>query len=176
MLTGRRKGVLHKADLVLLTLLCITLGALIPFVLGNGSKASMPGWLSSINLGIVVLRFVIAACCYVMIRALVGVRYREGRLHYIEIGVRMLFCTPLGALITFALSFQYGFPTPGWYAAVKLVPDAGPEAGWLAPLIPRLFVAGFVNVVCCYVIIRALVAILAPLRGKRIPRHRANRS
>ena len=162
----RRKGLPHKVDLVVLTLLCITLGALIPFVLSNGYKVSMPGWLASINLGIIVLGFVFAACCYVMMRALVAVRYREGRMHYIEIGVRMLMCAPLGALLTFPLTFQYDIPTPGGYAMWQCAQLTG---GGLGALLPALFVGGFVNVFCCYVIIRVLVAIVAGLRGKKDP-------
>jgi hypothetical protein len=98
----------------------------------------------------------------VIIRALVAVRHREGPLHYIEIGVRVLFCAPLGAFITFLLTFEYNIPTPGGYVMYLI-------GGGLDALVTTLIVGGFVNVFCCYVILRTLVAIVAPLRRKTDP-------
>jgi hypothetical protein len=93
----------------------------------------------------------------------------KGPANHITIFVRILVCTPIAALITFLLSAGYHIPTPGLYVAMKLVPDPGPKAEWLAPLIPRLVVAGFVNALCCYLIVVGLVAVAARLRGRTGP-------
>lgn len=81
---------------------------------------------------------------------------RKSPLYYIVAALLALLSIPIGGVITGVLSFRYDIPTPGMYA-MKLIPDPNPQTQWLAPLIPRLLVAGFVNVVCCYVIIRVLL-------------------
>jgi hypothetical protein len=62
-----------------------------------------------------------------------------------------------------AIGWHYNIPTPGMYA-MRLIPD--PKDGGLGALTPRLAVAGFVNVVCCYVIIRVLAALVTSMRSK----------
>jgi hypothetical protein len=99
-----------------------------------------------------------------MVRDLTVVRHREGPLDYIEIAVRMLICVPLSVLLIVPVSFQFNIPTPGLYAAMKLVPDRGLGGEWLDPLIPCLIFAGFVNVVCFYVIM-VLISPLRPVSG-----------
>jgi hypothetical protein len=84
------------------------------------------------------------------------VKRRKGPLHYIEIAVLTGLCIPFGAL-AMAVGWHYDIPTPGLYA-MKLIPE---QEGGLGALTPRLVVAGFVNVICCYVIVRALIAIAA---------------
>ena len=79
-------------------------------------------------------------------------------LHYIVVVLLALVCIAIGGIVTGVLGLRYNIPTPGMYA-MRLIPDTRAQTQWLAPLIPRLVVAGFVNVVCCFVIIRALAAL-----------------
>ena len=106
------EGLMQKVDLAVLALVCIIFAALIPFLFGFGFNVSTSGIyakiltsrrIASINIAAVALGPVIAASCYVIVRALIAVRHREGPPHYIEIGVRMLFCAPLGAFISLCL-------------------------------------------------------------------------
>jgi len=133
---------------------------------------------------LIIIGFSILAFCYVIIRALVRLRrqeasygtdrgwiarYRTGRLRYIEMVVRILFWTPVGSLVTFVLSFNFNIPTPG-YAAMILIPNPTSQKEWLgAFFILRLFVAGFVNVICFYVVRGALVAMITRLRRQKAP-------
>jgi hypothetical protein len=98
----------------------------------------------------------------VIIRALVAVRHREGPLHYIEIGVRVLFCAPLALSLLFFLLSNTTSRRRGGYVMYLI-------GGGLDALVTTLIVGGFVNVFCCYVILRTLVAIVAPLRRKTDP-------
>ena len=103
------------------------------------------------------------------------VKRRKGSLHYIEIAVLMLLGYPA---CTFIGLFSIGiinFPTPGLYAMSLLPAPQEPFDLFLT----RLAVAGFVNVVCCYAIIRGLVAVMSPFRrqkGSAVPSnsHRAD--
>lgn len=61
---------------------------------------------------------------------------------------------------------KYNFPTPGAYVA-WLFPVTETR-GW-APSLPRVVVAGFVNVICCYVILRVPIAIVSRFRKKKDP-------
>lgn len=133
---------------------------------------------------LIITGFSILAFCYVIIRALVRhrrqkgsygtdrgwiARRRTGPLRYIEIAVRILVWTPIGMLVSFVLSIGFNIPTPGMYAAMILVPDPTSQREWLAPLIPRLFVAGLVNVICFYVVLGVLVAMITRLRRQKNP-------
>ena len=90
---------------------------------------------------------------------------RKGSLHYIEIAVLMVLGYPA---CTFMGLFSVGiinFPTPGLYAMSLLPAPKEPFDLFLT----RLAVAGFVNVVCCYAIIRGLVAVVSPFRKQKGP-------
>jgi hypothetical protein len=100
---------------------------------------------------------------------------RSGPLHFVEVVVLTLLGIPIGVLLTFVLSFLWNTPTPGLYA-MKLIPDRGPGEEWFAPLISRFVVAGFVNVVCCCVIMGALAAIVRRLRRQKEPATPSGRS
>jgi len=82
---------------------------------------------------------------------------------YITIIVLILASKPVGLLITYS-SWQYGVPTPGDYAAMKLVPDSKPDS--LAALHPRVVVATFVNAICFYLIIGTLTIVMIKLWRK----------
>jgi len=78
-----------------------------------------------------------------------------------QVAVVLLVLAPLGALIIRPLSFRYHIPTPGLYIVSLLLVPKEPGFGWL---VPQLLVAGFVDVACCYAIIRALAAVVARFR------------
>jgi hypothetical protein len=80
---------------------------------------------------------------------------------YILIVVLILAIIPVGLLITYS-SFHYGFPTPGEYAAMTLVPDSEP----MAALTPRIAVATVVNAICCYLLAGALAVVITTARRK----------
>jgi hypothetical protein len=90
-------------------------------------------------------------------------RHRTGLLRYVKIAVLVILAIPASAILSV---FLVGIWTPGAYVAMKLVP--APNAPWspsaFDPLIPRLVVAGLVNLACCYAVIRALIASVALFR------------
>jgi hypothetical protein len=90
------------------------------------------------------------------------VKRRKGAFHYIEIVVLMLVAYPA---CVFAGVFSIGIntPTPGIYAASLLPAPTEPFDLFLT----RLTVAGFANVVCCYGVIRGLVAVISPFRRQK---------
>jgi hypothetical protein len=77
---------------------------------------------------------------------------RKGLLHDAGIAVLILLCIPVGFLITVA-GLQYHFPTPGIYIGYLFPAPPG------VITLPILIAVGFVNGVCCYAIIFALVAV-----------------
>ena len=86
-----------------------------------------------------------------------SMKRRKGLLHYSLAALLALLCIPTAGFATGLLAFRYNIPTPVMYA-MRLIPDPNPQTQWLAPLIPRLLVAGIVNLLCCYIVIRVLVA------------------
>jgi len=113
-----------------------------------------------------MLNFLLIACVLLVAAGLIYsifasrfiARRRKGVLHYVEIAVLLLILAPLGGLIALFI------PTPG--DIVVLFP---PNEGSLDLILPRLFVAGLINVACCYVIIRALAAVVARARRRGDP-------
>lgn len=99
-------------------------------------------------------------------------RRRRGLLHYIEIAALAVLCIPVSAVITFLLTAGFDIPTPGLYAAMKLVPDpkgGGWNPGAFDTLIPRLAVAGAINAICCCVIILAVAAVVVHFSRRKGP-------
>ncbi len=90
---------------------------------------------------------------------------RKGPGLYFVIAVLMLLCIPVGWLITNA-GFQYGFPTPGMYAAVKLVPVPASDWRGLGSLASLGVVGAIVDGICCYLIIGGLTAVVIGLWRK----------
>lgn len=84
---------------------------------------------------------------------------------YVMIVVLILAAIPVGWLITLS-GFRYGFPTPGVYAAVKLVPASASDWGGLGSLGSRAVVSAIVDSICCYLILGTPIAIVAKLRRK----------
>jgi hypothetical protein len=156
----RLAGRLRHIEIAIIGLLCLfcLIQILLPGGLGPlGAKIFAPAAVLTVF------------SCDVLLHALARPRRREGPAHYIEIAVRILLCVPLGIVLLFVLSFQYNVPTPGLYVAMRLISDraAGPEP--FAPLMPRLFVAGLINVVCLYLILRALTGVVVYLRQRKKP-------
>ena len=90
---------------------------------------------------------------------------RKGPWLYVMITVLLLASIPVGLLITL-FGFEYGFPTPGMYAAVKLVPASASDWGGLGSLDSRAVVGATVDSICCYMIIGALTSVVVRLWRK----------
>ncbi|MGB6384619.1 MAG: hypothetical protein WBE45_13680 [Terriglobales bacterium] len=92
-------------------------------------------------------------------------KHRNGLARYIEIVVLVLLAIPVGVLIM-AVGFQCHFPTPGvyvfWLFPVTHATDWGPS-------VPRVIIAGLVNAICCYLLIRGLAAVVVRFRGEKKP-------
>ena len=87
---------------------------------------------------------------------------RKKPFYYAGFAVLALLSIPIGGWVTLLLSFGYNIPTPGMYA-MRLIPDPVPQTEWLALLIPRLIVAGFVNAACFYIVVCGLGYVLKRL-------------
>lgn len=90
-------------------------------------------------------------------------RRRKGPLH---IAAVLLVLSPLEALVFRPLSFRYHIPTPGRYIVSHFLVPAEPSFYWF---IPQVLFAGFVDVACCYGIIRVLAAVVSRFRRKYDP-------
>ena len=86
-----------------------------------------------------------------------SMKRRKGLLHYALAALLVSLCIPIAAYVSGLLFFRYSIPTPGIYAATLLIPP-NPAGKVLEGLIPELLVAGIVNLLCCYAVIRVLVA------------------
>jgi hypothetical protein len=92
------------------------------------------------------------------------VKCRKGPLHYVEVAVLTLLGIPVGALIML-IGFALHFPTPGIY--VFRVFPVTEARDWVFISMPRLAVAGLVNAICCYLLIRGLAAVMSGLRRQK---------
>jgi hypothetical protein len=84
---------------------------------------------------------------------------RKGWLYYVLTALLALVCIPITVFVAGMLSVAYdNIPTPGIYVAVLLIQrliHPGELVNWV---IPQILIAGIVNLLCCYAVIRVLAA------------------
>jgi hypothetical protein len=85
---------------------------------------------------------------------------------YIKIAVLILLGIPAGVMIMM-LGFALHFPTPGVYV-FRLFPVTETR-DWVFLSTPRLVVAGLVNAISCYLLMRGFVAVVVAFRRHKHP-------